>query len=158
MPKNLRVNVLWLAGLSTVIVGVFAALGGDEAAPITAGVAGAALGWFATVARSLIVAPDEPTVEVPASHLERLAGVEKPEPGQPQSGARANVIILALLSTGIVGLLAAFYWETAPEIVAAAGGTVIAWFAGAARDLTHAPPEPTVEIPSSTLHALSARR
>ena len=106
------------------------------------------------MARTLIVAPPEPTVEVPASHLERLAGIDPGFRAQA-TGLRVNVIVLALLSAAIVIMLAVFYWQESPEIVAAAAGTVIAWFAGAARDLVIAPPEPTVEVPSSTLAALA---
>lgn len=153
--KSLRLNVLAFAGMSTAIVAMFAVAGAP--APVVAGIAGGALGWFASVARSLIAAPDGPTVEVPASFFERLAGLS-PEAAEIVTGFRWNVFILALLSTGIVALLAYFYWSTAPEIVAGAGGTVMGWFAGAARDLVVTPPEQSVEVPVSTLHALAERR
>lgn len=154
--KALLPNLLIFAALSAVVLEIFVFFAGDDNAVIVGGIAGLVVGFFATVGRALITAPAEPTVEVPISVLERMAGVTRDvEP----AGTRMkwNAIAVAFLAVLIVGMLADAYWSTAPEIVATAGAAVVAWFAGAGRDLVIRPPEQMVEVPVSTLTALSDR-
>ena len=157
---EIRFNILVLALLGTAVVlilpGLFpAAIEG----PVIATLAGALIGWFASITKELMAPPPDP--EVPASiveaFMERLVGNTASE-AAVAGGVEFRINVLALVLLGallIFGLAVLLKGVIDVTVICALAGTLLGAIGNAIKDLVGPPPNPAV--PASVVHMIGER-